>query len=131
MTVFNLNGTDGAWFDLEGGGRIQLRLMDGDTLRAIHSQTAKTRVEYKRVEGKAERFEVEQIDHDLRTALFWDHVIVAWDNFLDAHGETIPCTRETKLLLLSRSARFAKFVGECLEKLNADQAMNAEALEKN
>lgn len=132
MTIFNLNGKDsGVWFDLEDGGRVQVRTMDAETLRAIRTETVKRKIEYKRVEGKAERFTVEDTDDEEQSALFWDHVIMAWEKFFDGHEQPIPCTRENKILLLARSQRFAKFLGECLEKLNADELATAEADKEN
>ena len=131
MTIFNLNGSGGVWFDLEGGGRVQLRSMDADTLKAIRKQTVKTRIEYKRVEGKAERFEVEQADEDLQNALFWDHVIVAWENLFDANNAAIPCTRENKILLLSKSVRFATFIADSLKVLADGETAQTEEAEAN
>lgn len=132
MTVFNVNGDRPAvWFDLEGGGRVQLRTMTADVLKAIRAQSVKKRTEYKRVEGKAERFEVEEVNDDLQNELFWDHVIVGWENFFDGQGAAIPCTKENKVLLMSRSARFATVVGESLRTLNEAEAVQARALEKN
>lgn len=131
MTVFLLDERAGVWFDLEGGGRVHLRPMTPDTIKAIRKQTVKRRVEYKRIEGKAERFEVEEIDEDLQNALFWDHIILGWENILDGRSEEIPCTRETKTLLMSRSAAFARFIGESLKTLNEAESDAAEADEKN
>jgi len=131
MTVFLLEESVGVWFDLEGGGRVQLRTMTADALKAIRKQTVKRRVEYKRIDGKAERFDVEEVNEDLQNALFWDHVIAGWENILNGKAEEIPCTRENKMLLMTRSAAFARFVGESLATLNADEGTRAEADEKN
>lgn len=131
MTVFNLDDSAGVWFDLEGGGRLQLRAMTAEILAGIRKQTVKRRVEYKRVEGRAERFEVDEVDRDLENALFWDHVIVAWEHLLDAKAVPIPCDRTHKLLLLAKSPRFLKFVSECLDRLQNDEAQHAEAAQKN
>ena len=131
MTIFDLEVPSGSWFDLKGGGRVQVRTMDADTRKAIRKQTTKQRVEYKRVDGRAERFEVDVLDEDLQNALFWDHVIVAWENLFDAKQVAIPCTRDNKILLLSRSSKFVDFVGECLKRLAEDELQQAEALEKN
>ena len=131
MTVFNLNGDAGAWFDLEGGGRVQLRTMDADTLKAIRKQTVKRKVEYKRLEGKAERIEYEERDEERENTLFWDHVIMAWENFFDGAKAAIPCTQETKLLLLSKSTKFSTFIGECLKTLGEQDGSRVEAATEN
>ena len=125
MTVFDIEDSPGVWFDAPGGGRVQIRKPTQSGLKAIQKQTDKKRVEYKRIEGKAERLEWTERDEDLHSALFWDLVIVAWE------GAPYPCDREHKTLLLDQSPAFGKFLGECLEKLNADAAGEAEALEKN
>lgn len=122
---------EGAWFDLDGGGRIQLRMLRPEILKDIRRQTNKKTVEYKRVDGKAERFEVEKEDEDLFHELFWDHCIVAWENFVDSKGKEIPCTKENKLLLLMRSIKFAEIINDCLKKLGIDEAKKAAGLEKN
>lgn len=93
MTVFDLDERQGVWFDMEGGGRIQLR--------------------------------------SLQNELFWDLVIVAWENFSDRQGNPIPCTKENKLLLLSRSQKFANFVSDSLKTLNDKELTLMEETEKN
>ena len=131
MTVFNLEEKPGAWFELEGGGRVQLRSISADDWKVIRKQTVKREVDFKRIDGKAERFEFEKVNDDLQNELFWDHVIQSWENFIDSKGEKIPCTKENKILLMSRSAKFVKFVSECLKQMADDDAAQAEALEKN
>jgi len=41
------------------------------------------------------------------------------------------CTKELKLLLISRSAKFAKFINESLNTLTDDEAEQQEQAEKN
>jgi hypothetical protein len=43
----------------------------------------------------------------------------------------IPCTKANKVLLMTRSVKFARFVAEKLKELADDDAMRAEAAEKN
>lgn len=131
MTVFDLDEQPGVWFDLEGGGRVRIRSMSPETLKAIRKQAVKKRIEYKRVDGKAERFEVEEVNEDLQNELFWDHVIVDWQNFFDRNSQPIPCTRENKVLLLSRSAMFGRVLADALKQVSEDEAGQAEAAEKN
>jgi hypothetical protein len=131
-TKFDLDGKDeGAWFDLDGGGRIQLRTLSIGTLKDIRKQCVKQVVEYKRIEGKAERFEVEKENADLSNELFWDHCIVAWEKFVDGKGKEIPCTKENKILLMTQSQKFVRFVSDCLKKLTEDEEAKGQALEKN
>ena len=121
----------GSWFDMDGGGRIQLRTMTLDALKDTRKQTVKKKVEYKRVEGRAERFDVEEINDELQNELFWDYVVMAWENLLDAKEQQIPCTKENKMLLMMRSAKFVKFVTDALRTLSDDETAQAEATEKN
>jgi len=105
--------------------------MTADTLKAIRKQTVKKRAEYKRVEGKAERFDVEEVNEDLQNELFWDHIIMAWEQCFDPKGVPIPCTKENKILLMSRSAKFATFIGDALKTLGEAEAVQAAGAEKN
>lgn len=123
--------TAGYWFDLEGGGRVQLRPMNIDALKDVRKQTVKRKVEYKRVEGRAERFEVEDINEDLQSELFWDYVIMSWENLLDAAEKPIPCTKENKMLLLTRSTKFVTIINEALRKIADDENIKMEKAEKN
>ena len=131
MTKFDISKKQGVWFEMEGGGRIQLRTMTADDFKIIRRQTVSRKVEYKRVEGKAERFEIEEVKDDLQTELFWDYIIVGWENLYDGKEVAIPCTKENKMLLLSLSAKFLKFVTDCLQSLNDTEAEKAESAIKN
>jgi hypothetical protein len=131
MTVFNLDEKPGVFFDMDGGGRVQLRSIDVDDWKAIRKQTVRKKVDFKKVDGTPGRFEYEEVNEDLQNELFWDKVIVSWENFLDGKGVSIPCTKENKILLMSRSAKFAKFVGECLKQIAEDEGIQAEQAEKN
>lgn len=132
MTVFDISGEkEGVWFDMEGGGKIKLRTMSADAFKEIRKQTVKRKIEYKRVEGKAERFVAEDVDDDLQSDLFWDHVILTWDNLYDSKGKEIPCTKENKSLLLNRSVKFLNFVTESFKTLTEDEARATETSEKN
>ena len=119
------------WFDLDGGGRVQLRQMPSDVLTAINKQTDRKVIDYKRLDGKAERFEAVERDEDSRSLLFWDYVRVGWENLLDKRAEEIPCTKENKLLLMQRSTVFAEFIGKSLAQLAADELKQEEEEEKN
>jgi hypothetical protein len=130
MTVFELDES-GKWFDVDGGGRIQVRSMTFEKNKEIAKATRKKRVDFKKVDGTPARFESEEVNEDLANRLFWDFVIVAWENFLDSKGNEIPCTTDNKLLLISKSTKFVATVRDCLEQLAADDAEQAKAEEKN
>ena len=131
MTTFYLEEPQGVFFDMDDGGRVQLRTMTADGWKAIRKQTVKKKVDFKKVDGTPGRFEYEDINEDLQNELFWDHVIIAWENFFDGKGLEIPCTKENKALLMLRSAKFAKFVGDSLKTLADNEAEQAERSEKN
>ena len=131
MTVFDLTGEVGKWFELEDGGRIQLKNLTADDLKEIRKQTVKKRVDFKKVDGTPGRFEYEEVDRDLENVLFWEKVIVDWENFFDAKKKPIPCTKENKLLLMGRSQKFIRVVTDFLKVLTDDDAEQAERAEKN
>lgn len=131
MTVFDIEESPGTWFEIDGGGRVQLRIMPSDVLRNIRKQTTRKKVDYKNVDGIVGRFEYTEFNEDLDNLLFWDYVIVAWENLLDANNQPIPCTPENKVLLMSRSVKFGEYIGECLKKLNEDAKLRTETLQKN
>lgn len=131
MTVIDIEEEKARWFEMGGGGRVQLRTISVQEFKAIQKQTVKHRVEYKKVEGTPARFERDDTDQDLQNELYWDAVIVAWENLMDKKGEPIPCTKENKVLLMSRSKKFLEFVVESLKVLADDEAAQAEAEEKN
>jgi hypothetical protein len=131
MTTFNLEAPAGVWFDVEGGGRVCLRTMTAEAMRAIDKQSTTKRVEYKRIDGKAERFEVLERDEELSASLFWDFIIVDWSDFYAAEGIPILPTRGNKTLLMQRSQSFAALVGESLKVLAAGEAKAEEERAKN
>ena len=131
MTVFDLEEKPATWFDMEGGGRVQLRILSAEGWKAIRGQSVQVVAEYQKLDGKWERFEVEKKDDDLQNRLFWDAVIVAWENLQDGKGREILCTPENKTLLMLTQPKFSRFIGECVEVLTKDETARAEASEKN
>lgn len=131
MTVFDLEEKPGTWFDMDGGGRVRLRTLNSAAWKAIRARSVKSVSEYQKLDGKWERFEVEKKDDDLQNLLFWDAVIVAWENLFDGKGALIPCTAENKALLMTTQPKFSKFISECSSALAADEAALVEASEKN
>lgn len=131
MTVFDLDEKQGVWFEMEGGGRVQMRALTADDLKAIEAQTVTKQSQIARVDGQIARVAWDEVDKDKQNELFWDRCIVAWEKFSDKKGKPIPCTTANKVLLMTRSAKFARFVAESLKALADDDAMRAEAAEKN
>jgi len=131
MTVFDLEEKPGAWFEMEGGGRVQLKTLTSAAWKSIRDKSVKVVSEYQKLDGKWERFDVEKKDDDLQNTLFWDAVIVSWKNLKDGKGKEIPCTAENKTLLMLTQPKFSKFIGECIESLTRDETERAEASEKN
>jgi len=111
MTVIDVEERTGVWFDMDGGGRVQIRTLTADDMKSIRKQTVKKRTEFKKVDGTPGRFEYEEVNDELQNELFWDRVITDWSGLYDGKGSEIPCTKENKLLLMMRSIKFAKFVG--------------------
>ena len=132
MTVIDVEeGTSAKFFEMEGGGRVQLRTISVADFKAIQKQTVKKKVDFKRVDGIAGRFEYEAVDQDLQNELYWDVVIVSWEGLTDKNGKDIPCTRENKTLLMTRSKKFLEFVVESLKTLAEDEASQEELVGKN
>lgn len=130
MTIFNLED-QGKWFELEGGGRLQLRNVSREVYADIRKKTIRKKVDFKKVEGTPARFDYEEVNEDLSNELFWDYVIVAWENFFDASNNPIPCNKQNKMLLISKSITFAKYVNECLKVLTESELEEQKAQEKN
>lgn len=131
MTVIDLESKRGVWFEMDGGGRVQLRTLTAEDLRAIKKATTKKRTEFKKVEGTPGRFEYEEVNDELQNEMFWDRVIVAWENLYDGKGGEIPCTKENKVLLVLKSIQFSKFVADSLKELSDAEAEEMGAAEKN
>lgn len=104
----------GTWFDMEGGGRVCLRVCAGDDYRAIRKQATKKKVDYPKTGG---RFPYEEVDEELQAQLLWDFCIVNWENIFDKDLKPIPCTKEFKLLLMGKSVVFSRFVTEKFTEL--------------
>jgi hypothetical protein len=130
-TVFDLEQKAGAWFEMDGGGRIQIHVLTQEEFKEVRRQTVKKKVDFKKVDGTPARLPYEEVNEDLQNELFWDTCIVAWENLFDGKGKEIPCTKENKILLMMRSQAFARFVAESIETLTKDQMRQVEEEEKN
>ena len=131
MTVINLEERKSTWFEMDGGGRVELRTLSYDALKTINKQSTRKRVDFKKVEGTPGRFEYEEVNEELQNELFWDHCILSWKYLFDSKEVEIPCTKENKVLLMTKSAQFAKFISDSLETLNEDEVVQSEVAEKN
>ncbi len=131
MTVIDINEIPAKFFEMEGGGRVQLKIVSAGEFKEIRKQTVKKRVDFKKVDGVPGRFPFEEVDEDLQNELFWDAVIVSWENFSNKKGDPIPCTTGNKILLMTRSNKFSKFVVDSLKTLAEEEAVQAEIVSKN
>ena len=123
-TIWDIHGdlNPGTWFDMEGGGRLCVRVCAGEDYRNIRSQSFKRIKEIK--SNKTTRaMEVLRYDEEidptgaLFNELLWDFCIVDWEKFFDKDMNPIPCTKENKILLMNKSIKFSKFFADCIAKL--------------
>jgi hypothetical protein len=131
MTIIDTEEITPRFFEMEGGGRVQLRTISVADFKSIQKQTVRKKVDYKKVDGTPGRFEFEEVNQDLQNELYWDSVIIGWENLSDRNGKEIPCTKENKVLLMTRSKKFLDFVVESLKTLSADEADAQEQSQKN
>ena len=132
--IFDLEEDKGAWFDMDGGGRVQLRLITPADWVAIKKATVSTGepLVKKLDNGKYQLFERELVDEDLQREMVNDLTICAWEGLLDAKDRPIPCTKENKnRLMMMRDSRFRDFINDKLGVLSGIQAEQKEAEEKN
>jgi len=126
--IFDFDNDGASWFDLDGGGRVQLKTLSYDDWREIEKATVKKgSPEYPKLEGRHERFQPDIIDDDLRTEMIWDKTIIGWEGVLDKHEKPIPCTKEWKLKLIALSRIFRNFYNEKMKVL-IDAETGREAL---
>ena len=131
MISFDIEDKPGTWYDLGSGARIQLRNTTREDFKELRKQTTTKMSEIKRIDGVLERVAWEEKDEDLHEELFWDKVIVDWEGIVDAKGLLMPCTRENKVKLMLRSAKFAKMVNDSFKILTDAEAAELETAEKN
>lgn len=128
-TKFSLKDPNpGIWFSFDDNdtdaGRIKIRPLNSDALRAIRKAAIKREVEYK----GSFRHEYEKQDDDLFSKLVWDYVIVEWERLADDDGKEIECTAENKSFLMLNNIGFATFIAE---KRDAAEKAAAEIAEKS
>ena len=123
--------TESGWFDLEGGGRVHLRLLDITDIRDMRKACLKTVPEYPKIEGKYQRFEGQEFDGDLWNEMLWDRTIMGWEGIFDRNEKPIPVTKENKALLMMRVSEFVRAYEEGIKALKAADEERAGAAEKN
>ncbi len=114
--------------------RVCLRPIGSEELNKIHSQTRKKQKEFvlnpktrqmERVSYEDQTSEQERVEF----GMFWDYMITNWE-LKDEKGESIPCTKENKIKLMSHPP-FARFITRCLQILNSSKKQQEEDKEKN
>ncbi len=131
MTKICLEQNTNAWFEMDGGGQVHLQTLTSNDFKGIKRQTTKKQTEFRRLDGKAERFEFDVINEDLQNELVWDLIILGWKDICDSNGKPIECTRANKIMLMNTAPKFSKFIMERLEKLKEEDARRIEETEKN
>jgi len=131
--------TESGSFDLKGGGKVHLRLLSGDDLKAITKATSSVVPEYVLLKDPNEtieryhRFESRKFDSDLFDEMTWDLAITGWDNLFDKNEKPIPVTKEMKVYLMTsgKAPEFVEAVNNGLKALRESEKANREASEKN
>lgn len=125
-------------FDLEGGGKVTIRLMTEKDINEIRAACVKPVVEFPLLDGEYRRFESQAINHEQMAAMRIDRNIVGWELLFDRNENPIPVTLENKVLLMKKSELFRKAVEKglkALKKAEEDglkaEKVKAKALEKN
>jgi len=118
-------------FELKGGGKVHLRLLTGDDLRAMRKACSKKVVEYPLLGGKHIRFEAEQFDSELFQRMGWERNITGWDDLYDRNEKPIPVTEENKALLMEKVPEFFEAVALGNAALKEAEKAKAEQVEKN
>lgn len=132
MGVIKTKPKDGVWFDRPTGGRVKLKIVSPKEFRKIFKATSLREPLIQKVDGKAQLFEREITDEDLRISMYNDASIVDWENQIDEDGNAFPCTSENKDdAMMSEDSTFRDFVNEKLKELSEAQAEKTKITEKN
>lgn len=131
MIVDLAEKTESGTFELKGGGKVHLRLLTGEDLKAMRKACLSTAVEYPLLDGKYQRFETEKFDAELFRQMGWDRNIVGWDDLYDRNEKPIPVTPENKALLMERVPEFKEAVENGNKALRDREKAETEAAEKN
>ena len=101
----------GIWVDYPRGGRVLLRVCNGQVLDEIYKQTRKQTKVPQIVKGRPILFTREDINQELENELTWDYCIMDWEGF-QMKGEEIPCTKANKIKFMQGSVEFSNFCAE-------------------
>lgn len=116
-------------------GKVQVRVIDPETLESIQG---KTRIEHEEFKHNKKTRELQRVVWNTQTErqkkaereAIWDHAIVSWQGMLDAKGNEIPCTLENKMKMMT-IAVFARFITRCLELIGAYEVEEKKVKAKN
>lgn len=133
MTTFYIDEEKSAWFDMEGGGRVKLRVLSTSDWERIREKTVTKEPIVMRVDdGSHKLFEREIVDDVLQRKLVNDETIVEWENIVDKDNNEIECTIENKdKLMMMRNPFFRNFVNEKLDTLTELYTEEEKEEEKN
>lgn len=120
-----------ATFDLKGGGKLHLRLLSADDIKAMRKACMKKVVEYPLLDGKYQRFENQDFDSDLWQEMLFDLTITGWDDLFDRNEKAIPVTKENKLLLMTRVPEFTEAYMAGMKALKDAESARQGQSEKN
>ncbi|MHB8109757.1 MAG: hypothetical protein ACYDHW_06965 [Syntrophorhabdaceae bacterium] len=136
--IFDLSEKPAVWFDLPGGGKVQLRAPSmSDVLRIETESTENRPFLLEPVNEKGERLPPRVLNHEIqniekRARLYNDCTIVGWEGLVDANNKPIPCTPEMKTALMRLpDPTFRDFVREKLALLDEAEKGKAEEQIKN
>ena len=131
MKVNMKNLNSGEWFFFDDkkpdDGRINIRILSHGKLAEVREKAFKTKREW---HGSVKR-EWTETDDSVRDRIVWDYCIVDWENLEDEDGNPIECNTDNKLLLMNNQPRFAALVENCLNRLNEQEQIYRDYLEKN
>ena len=132
MAVFDLEKTEGVWFDYPGGGRIKLKAATPSDMYRIHKTTTEFKPFLFEKEGQFPKVLNQEIpDPDKHMKAFNDICIMDWEEFVDKNGKDIPCTLEMKTELMRlNDPEFRDFVAEKLKLLDAAETGKQEGEKK-
>ena len=129
--------TETGTFELEGGGKVHLRLLTVGDLKAMQKACVKKVVEYPLLEDPATgkkrhvRFEAEEFDAEKFASMGHDRNITGWDDLFDRNEKPIPVTPENKDLLMERVPAFAEAVTAGNKALREAEKARTEQVAKN
>jgi hypothetical protein len=121
-TVFSTKDPNpGVWFKFDKNdpesGEIRIRAVNQAKRSEIQKKCVKKKVEYKH----GQRFEYTDTKDDLFSEMLWEYSIAEWSGLVDDDGKELVCDTETKVFLMQNNVGFARFVSDCLDKLNEDE----------